>query len=38
MRPIIAIYHHVRRAYHPLRAQGKWMATEDELLKTYVPM
>ncbi|KAI0304180.1 hypothetical protein BC826DRAFT_902857 [Russula brevipes] len=36
MRPIIAIYHHVRRAYHPLRAQGKWMATEDELLKTAV--
>src|SRR5260221_7703235 len=25
MRPIIAVYHHIRRAYHPLRAQGKWM-------------
>ena len=36
MRPIIAIYHHVRRAYHPLRAQGKWMPSEDALLKAYV--
>ncbi|KAI0251329.1 hypothetical protein BJV78DRAFT_1212509 [Lactifluus subvellereus] len=36
MRPIIAIYHHVRRAYHPLRAQGKWMPSEDALLKAAV--
>jgi hypothetical protein len=35
MRPIIAVYHHVRRAYHPLRAQGKWMPSEDALLKAY---
>jgi hypothetical protein len=35
MRPIIAIYHHVRRVYHPLRAQGKWMPSEDALLKAY---
>jgi hypothetical protein len=35
MRPIIAIYHHVRRAHHPLRAQGKWMSSEDALLKAY---
>ncbi|KAI0307235.1 hypothetical protein B0F90DRAFT_1686511 [Multifurca ochricompacta] len=36
MRPIIAIYHHVRRTYHPLRAQGKWMPSEDALLKAAV--
>jgi len=36
MRPIIAVYHHVRRAYHPLRAQGKWMPSEDALLKAAV--
>jgi len=35
MRPIIAVYHHVRRVYHPLRAQGKWMPSEDALLKAY---
>lgn len=36
MRPIIAVYHHVRRTNHPLRAQGKWMPTEDESLKAAV--
>ncbi|KAH9062775.1 hypothetical protein EDB87DRAFT_1605825 [Lactarius vividus] len=36
MRPIIAVYHHVRRTYHPLRAQGKWMRSEDESLKAAV--
>ena len=38
MRPIIAVYHHVRRAYHPLRAQGKWMPSEDALLKAYAQL
>ncbi|KAH9833649.1 uncharacterized protein C8Q71DRAFT_873939 [Rhodofomes roseus] len=32
LRPIIAVYHHVRRNRHPLSQQGKWMETEDELL------
>ncbi|EMD40423.1 hypothetical protein CERSUDRAFT_44910 [Gelatoporia subvermispora B] len=32
LRPIIAVYHHVRRAYHPLKGQGKWMPSEDALL------
>jgi hypothetical protein len=36
MRPIIAVYHHVRRTYHPLRAKGKWMPSEDEALKAAV--
>jgi hypothetical protein len=35
MRPIIAVYHHVRRAYHPLRAQGKWVPAEDASLRAY---
>ncbi|KAF8195693.1 hypothetical protein K438DRAFT_1826365 [Mycena galopus ATCC 62051] len=28
-RPIIAVYHYVRRARHPLKQQGKWRADED---------
>ncbi|KAI9466939.1 hypothetical protein BJY52DRAFT_1235377 [Lactarius psammicola] len=36
MRPIIAVYHHVRRTNHPLRAQGKWMPSEDESLKAAI--
>ena len=35
-RPIIAVYHHVRRTYHPLKQQGKWMPAEDESLIQYV--
>jgi len=31
-RPIIAVYHHVRRSYHPMKQQGKWMPSEDALL------
>ncbi|THH05912.1 hypothetical protein EW146_g9771 [Bondarzewia mesenterica] len=36
LRPIIAVYHHVRRKYHPLQGQGRWMPTEDALLKQAV--
>lgn len=32
-RPIIAVYHHVRRSYHPLKQQGKWTEAEDAALK-----
>ncbi|PCH40916.1 hypothetical protein WOLCODRAFT_71536 [Wolfiporia cocos MD-104 SS10] len=32
LRPITAVYHHVRRTRHPLGNQGKWMPSEDELL------
>ncbi|KAM6496056.1 hypothetical protein JOM56_008762 [Amanita muscaria] len=31
-RPIISVYHHVRRTYHPLKLQGKWTPEEDGLL------
>ncbi|TFK55520.1 hypothetical protein OE88DRAFT_1622149 [Heliocybe sulcata] len=31
-RPIVAVYHHVRRSRHPLGARGKWMPSEDEVL------
>lgn len=31
-RPIIAVYHHVRRSYHPMKQQGKWMDAEDASL------
>ncbi|RDB22752.1 DNA-binding protein REB1 [Hypsizygus marmoreus] len=31
-RPIIAVYHHVRRTYHPLKLQGIWSAEEDNNL------
>ncbi len=32
-RPLIAVYHHVRRHFHPMAQQGKWTAEEDALLK-----
>ncbi|KAH8830434.1 hypothetical protein DL96DRAFT_1592888 [Flagelloscypha sp. PMI_526] len=35
-RPIIAIYHHVRRARHPLKHQGKWTDQEDANLTSAV--
>ncbi|KAF8165542.1 hypothetical protein B0H34DRAFT_647541 [Crassisporium funariophilum] len=36
LRPIIAVYHHVRRSYHPLKQQGAWKVHEDGLLKQAV--
>ncbi len=30
--PIIAVYHYVRRAYHPMKQQGKWTSVEDAAL------
>lgn len=36
LRPIIAVYHHVRRAFHPKKQQGKWMPEEDAVLKQAV--
>ncbi|KAF8450523.1 hypothetical protein L210DRAFT_3520708 [Boletus edulis BED1] len=35
-RPIIAVYHHVRRAFHPKKQQGKWMPEEDNILRQAV--
>ncbi|KAF7430794.1 RNA polymerase I enhancer binding protein [Pleurotus ostreatus] len=35
-RPLIAVYHHVRRHFHPMAQQGKWTAEEDALLKQAV--
>ncbi|KAJ4001808.1 hypothetical protein F5050DRAFT_1721546 [Lentinula boryana] len=35
-RPIISVYHHVRRTRHPLKAQGKWLPAEDQKLKEAV--
>ncbi|KAH9943154.1 uncharacterized protein BXZ73DRAFT_40555 [Epithele typhae] len=32
LRPIIAVYHHVRRARHPFANKGAWTKTEDDLL------
>ncbi|KAF5358953.1 hypothetical protein D9758_004747 [Tetrapyrgos nigripes] len=32
-RPIISIYHHVRRTYHPFKQQGKWTEEEDDKLR-----
>ncbi|KAF9782276.1 hypothetical protein BJ322DRAFT_1010319 [Thelephora terrestris] len=36
LRPIVAVYHHVRRIYHPLRGQGKWTGEQDTLLEQSV--
>ncbi|KAG2013292.1 nucleolar protein [Coprinopsis cinerea AmutBmut pab1-1] len=35
-RPIVAVYHHVRRTHHPLKQQGNWTADEDAALKQAV--
>ncbi|KAI0311964.1 hypothetical protein OF83DRAFT_1148397, partial [Amylostereum chailletii] len=32
-RPLVNVYHHVRRIYHPLRLQGKWTQAEDDALE-----
>ncbi|KAG6833913.1 hypothetical protein H0H87_007924 [Tephrocybe sp. NHM501043] len=32
LRPIIAVYHHIRRTRHPLKRQGIWTADEDSAL------
>ena len=36
LRPIVAVYHHVKRGYHPLRGQGRWSSEQDTLLERYV--
>ncbi len=33
MRPVIAVYHHVRRMYDSKRHQGKWVEEEDAMLE-----
>ncbi|KAH8118743.1 hypothetical protein DFH11DRAFT_1502596 [Phellopilus nigrolimitatus] len=35
-RPVVAVYHHVRRSYHPMKQQGKWMPAEDDFLRQAV--
>ncbi|KZV75088.1 hypothetical protein PENSPDRAFT_571935 [Peniophora sp. CONT] len=35
-RPLIAVYHHVRRKRNPLGGQGKWTESEDDTLKNAV--
>ncbi|KAF9006580.1 hypothetical protein BDQ17DRAFT_1239040 [Cyathus striatus] len=35
-RPIIAVYHHIRRAYHAIQPKGPWTPNEDALLKQAV--
>ncbi|KAL7413114.1 hypothetical protein BDY24DRAFT_390630 [Mrakia frigida] len=32
-RPIIAVYHHLRRLYHPMKGQGPWSKEEDDKLR-----
>ncbi|KAG6869327.1 hypothetical protein C0993_000080 [Termitomyces sp. T159_Od127] len=36
LRPIIAVYHHVRRTHHPLKKRGVWNADEDVALEQAV--
>ncbi|KAL5527831.1 hypothetical protein ACEPAG_6632 [Sanghuangporus baumii] len=35
-RPVVAVYHHVRRSFHPLKQQGKWTVAEDNALRQAV--
>ncbi|KAL1747490.1 hypothetical protein HDZ31DRAFT_31905 [Schizophyllum fasciatum] len=35
-RPLNAVYHYVKRAYHPMSKQGKWTEEEDARLKQAV--
>ena len=32
LRPIIAVYHHIRRIYHPCSRLGLWSPEENEAL------
>jgi hypothetical protein len=36
LRPIVAVYHHIRRSHHPLKLQGQWKEHEDDLLTQYI--
>ncbi|KAG7096766.1 hypothetical protein E1B28_004177 [Marasmius oreades] len=36
LRPIISVYHHVRRKRNPLQKQGKWLPAEDDKLREAV--
>ncbi|KAF9268135.1 hypothetical protein L218DRAFT_853597 [Marasmius fiardii PR-910] len=36
LRPVISVYHHVRRKRNPLQKQGKWMPAEDDKLREAV--
>ncbi|KAK7060487.1 RNA polymerase I enhancer binding protein [Paramarasmius palmivorus] len=36
LRPIISVYHHVRRKWNPLSTQGKWTPEEDDRLRQAV--
>ncbi|KAI5893379.1 uncharacterized protein SCHCODRAFT_071743 [Schizophyllum commune H4-8] len=35
-RPVNSVYHYVKRAYHPLKQQGRWSEEEDARLKQAV--
>ena len=35
-RPVNSVYHYVKRAYHPLKQQGRWSEDEDARLKQAV--
>ncbi|KAI3612161.1 nucleolar protein [Moniliophthora roreri] len=36
LRPIISVYHHVRRKWNPMSTQGKWTLEEDDRLRQAV--
>ena len=36
LRPVISVYHHVRRIYDLKARQGKWTLDEDAVLEWYV--
>jgi hypothetical protein len=36
LRPVIAVYHYIKRAYHPNRLQGEFTAEQDAALKDAV--
>lgn len=36
LRPVIAVYHYIRRAYHPNQKMGDWTSEQDSALKDAV--
>ncbi|KAG5716686.1 DNA-binding protein REB1 [Termitomyces sp. T112] len=36
LRPIIAVYHHIRRTHHPYKKRGAWTADQDAALEKAV--
>jgi hypothetical protein len=37
-RPVLSVYNHIRRIYHPGNYSGKWSESEDNTLKRHATL